>query len=164
MTHSSFVYTEIPDSLRVNGHELKVTPVLTNIYPYNRIHAPSSTLNSSVVDMTHWAKSNLNHGKYKKQQILSDTSYNLLWKNTVNIPGKPNVGLSWFIENYKGLETISHGGGDTGFSSFLLLVPEKNISIELASNYDFREARQIAYGMLDIVLAKSEKNVQHEKK
>lgn len=50
---SSFIYPEIPDSLRVSGHLWAAKPIVSKIYPYNRIHAPSSTLNSSVLEMTH---------------------------------------------------------------------------------------------------------------
>jgi CubicO group peptidase (beta-lactamase class C family) len=153
MKHTSFIYPEIPDSLRVKGHLSATKPVLSNVYPYNRIHAPSSTLNSNVIEMTHYAIANLNRGKYKDIQILSDSSYNLLWTNSVNIEGKPRVGVSWFLNEYKGLKTASHSGGDTGFSSYLLLVPEKNISVMIACNYELTfNPKDIAHAILDILL------------
>lgn len=153
MKHTSFIYPEIPDSLRVKGHLSATKPVLSNVYPYNRIHAPSSTLNSNVIEMTHYALANLNRGKYKDIEILSDSSYNLLWTNSVNIEGKPRVGVSWFLNEYKGLKTASHSGGDTGFSSYLLLVPEKNISVMIACNYELTfNPKDIVHAVLDILL------------
>ena len=97
MTNSSFIYPEIPDSLRVSGHLWAGKPIVSKIYPYNKIHAPSSTLNSNVLEMTHYAMANLHRGKYKNVQILADSSYNLLWTNSVNLKDKPAVGVSWFL-------------------------------------------------------------------
>ena len=151
MEHSSFIYPEIPDSLRVSGHVWAARPIVSKVYPYNKIHAPSSTLNSNVLEMTHYAMANLHHGKYNGIQILSDSTYNLLWTNSVNLKGKPAVGVSWFLRKYKGLKTVSHGGGDTGFRSFLLLVPEKNISVMIACNYELCETGDVAYAVLDLL-------------
>jgi CubicO group peptidase (beta-lactamase class C family) len=158
MNFTSFIYPEIPDSLRVKGHLSAITPVLSKVYPYNRIHAPSSTLNSNVIEMTHYALANLNRGKYKDLQILSDSSYNLLWTNSVNIEGKPKVGVSWFLKEYNGLKTVFHSGGDTGFRSILLLVPEKNISVMIACNYELTSigTNDIGHAVLDILLGEKQ--------
>jgi CubicO group peptidase (beta-lactamase class C family) len=160
MDRSSFIYPEIPDSLRVSGHVWAGRPIVSNVYPYNRIHAPSSTLNSNVIDMTHYAMANLNRGKYKNVQILSDTTYDLLWTNSVNLKDKPNVGAGWFLDQYKGLKAIRHSGGDTGFRSFLLLVPEKNIAVMLVSNYEMCPTNDIAYAVLDMLLGEKPKEMK----
>lgn len=152
MEHSSFIYPEIPDSLSVTGHMWAAKPVVSPVYPYNKIHAPSSTLNSSVLEMTHYAMANLHRGQYKGTQLLSDSSYDLLWTNSVNLKDKPAIGAGWFLNAHKGLKTVSHGGGDTGFRSFLLLVPEKNISVMLACNYELCPSREIAHAVLDLLL------------
>src|SRR5688572_1534080 len=49
MKVSSFLYAEIPDALKVSGHQWAGQPVVIKHYPYNRMHGPSSTLNSNVV-------------------------------------------------------------------------------------------------------------------
>ena len=160
MKYTSFLYPEIPDSLRVKGHLSAAKPVVSKVYPYNRIHAPSSTLNSNVIEMTHYALANLNRGKYKDIQILSESSYDLLWTNSVKIEGKPKVGVSWFLNEYKGLKTASHGGGDTGFRSILLLVPEKNISVMIACNYELNSigTSDIGHAVLDLLLGENQDN------
>ena len=152
MNTSSFFYNEIPDSLRVNGHVWVAKPMTSDVYPYNRMHAPSSTLNSNVVEMSHYALAHLNRGEYKGNRILSDSSYNLLWTNSVNLEGKAKVGISWFIEDRHGVKMVSHSGGDTGFRSYFLLVPEKNIAVMMVSNYEAFRPIDFAYGVLDIIL------------
>lgn len=152
MTTTSFIYPDIPDSLRVSGHVWAAGPEVSDVYPYNRIHAPSSTLNSSVLEMTHYAMAHLHHGEYNGNRILSDSSYNLLWSNSVSVEDGPEVGVSWFLEERNGTRLVSHAGGDTGFRSFLLLVPDKNISIEIASNYEFTRTGDLGRFLLDIVM------------
>lgn len=154
MKNSSFFYAAIPDVLRVKGHIWKGKPMVSEVYPYNRIHSPSSTLNSNVLDMTHYAIAHLNRGKYKENRILADASYHLLWTNSVNVADKtqPQVGLSWFLKNKDGLTIVYHTGSDTGFKSFFLLAPEKNISISVVSNYEETETDKFAYAVLDYLL------------
>jgi hypothetical protein len=116
------------------------------------MHAPSSTLNSNVVEMSHYAIAHLHRGEYKGKRILSDSSYNLLWTNSVKLEGKPKVGISWFIEDRHGVKTVSHSGGDTGFRSYFLLVPERSIAVMMACNYEAFRPVDFAYGVLDIML------------
>lgn len=162
MQHSSFIYPEIPDSLRVKGHLWAAKPIVSKVYPYNKIHAPSSTLNSNVLEMINYAVANLHRGKYKDIQILSDSSYNSLWTNSVNLKAKPAVGVSWFLNEHKGLKTVSHGGSDTGFRSFLLLVPEKNISVMVACNYELCRSSDIAHAVLDILLGEEPAEIKRQ--
>jgi CubicO group peptidase (beta-lactamase class C family) len=162
MTNSSFIYPEIPDSLRVSGHQWAGKPIVSKIYPYNKIHAPSSTLNSNVLEMTHYAMANLHRGKYKDAQILAASSYDLLWTNSVNLKDKPAVGVSWFLAEHRGIKTMSHSGGDTGFRSFLLLVPEQNISVMVASNYELCRTGDIAHAVLDLLLGEEPEELKRQ--
>lgn len=162
MEHSSFIYLEIPDSLRVSGHVWAAGPIASKVYPYNKIHAPSSTLNSNVLEMTHYAMANLHHGVYGDNQILSDSSYHLLWTNSVYLKDKPAVGVGWFLNEYKGLKIVSHSGGDTGFRSFLLLVPDKNISVMVACNYELAQTGDIAHGVLDLLIGQEPADIKRQ--
>ena len=160
MQHSSFVYPEIPDSLRTTGHVWAAKPIVSKVYPYNRIHAPSSTMNSNVLEMTHYAMANLHRGEYNGVRILADSTYNLLWTNSVNMKDKPAIGVSWFLDEHRGLKTAAHGGSDTGFKSYLLLVPEKNISVMLACNYELCQSRDVALAVLDLLLGEKPTDVK----
>lgn len=154
MNSASFLYNEIADSLRVSGHVWAGEPVVSKHYPYNRMHGPSSTLNSSVMELTHYALAHLHRGVYNGKRILADSTYDLWWTNSVNIEGKPKIGLAWWLNERHGLKTVSHTGGDTGFRSLFMLVPEKNISIMLVSNYEVIRTNEVGNAILDILLDK----------
>jgi len=72
----------------------------------------------------------------------------------VNIEGKPKIGVSWWLNDRDGVKTMSHAGGDTGFRSFFMLVPEKDISVMLVSNYEAIRTGDLANGILDVLLNK----------
>jgi CubicO group peptidase (beta-lactamase class C family) len=152
MNTTSFLYPEIPDSLRVSGHQWAGKPVVSKHYPYNRMHGPSSTLNSNVLEMTHYAFAHLHRGAYKDKRILADATYDLLWTNSVDMEGKSEIGLAWWLGERNGVKMMSHSGGDTGFRSFFMLVPEKHISIMLVGNYELLRTYDLAASLLDILM------------
>ena len=147
MIDSSFLYPQIDDMLRTTGHVGDPAKV-SAVYPYNRRHAPSSTLNSSVAEMTRWMLVNLNLGELEGRRILQEESYNLLWTSTTD----HTIGLSWFLhEDDAGLEVL-HGGSDLGFRSYIVLLPEEGIGIVLASNWQLTDAEEFVFGILDLIL------------
>jgi CubicO group peptidase (beta-lactamase class C family) len=148
MVNSSFMYPEIDVSLRTTGHAGKPAKV-SAVYPYNRRHAPSSTLNSSVAEMTRWMLVNLNRGELDGRRILREESYDLLWTSTTD----HTIGLSWFIHEEPGIWEVSHGGSDLGFRSYIMLSPNDGIGIVMASNWHFTDAdNEIVYDIMDLVL------------
>lgn len=152
MRRSSFMYSEIPVELRTTGHvgdPARPTPV----YPYNRRHAPSSTLNSNVVEMARWVLANLHRGALDGRRILDESSHALMWTPSTPVPDSPEVGLSWFLGEHRGTRAVRHGGQDTGFSSYLELAPEKGIGIVLASNWDKTDTGILVQELLDLCLS-----------
>lgn len=135
MHESSFFQPEIKKSLRTNPHTGK-PPVVSAIYPYNRMHAPSSTLNTNVLELSHWAIANMYGGVYKGKAILTYRTHSMMMTPTflIDSANKTSIGLSWFINSYKGLTTVEHGGSDLGYRSYLTLIPEKKSSIVLLCN------------------------------
>lgn len=151
MSFEDYVQKNILTPLKMKGStllkkkaepELLTTPhvkeegkvVVSKVYPYNRMHAPSSTLISSVLDMSRWAMANLNRGELEGKRILKESTYDIMWTKGKN--GTLPVGISWFIGKHGDMKTVSHSGGDTGYRSFVMLLPEKSLGIVLAINYD----------------------------
>jgi CubicO group peptidase (beta-lactamase class C family) len=105
-------------------------------YPYNRTHAPSSTLHSNVVDMCQWAIANLARGE-GEHRILEPSSYDTFW-TPIAAAGRGDFGqdiaLGWFLGEYCGRQLIGHTGSDTGFRSSFYMVPEETLAIVLLCN------------------------------
>ena len=157
MDNSSFNYLEIDRALRTTGHVGHPAKV-SDVYPYNPRHAPSSTLNSSVTQMIRWMLVNLNRGELDGHRILDAASYEHLWKpSTKKSQQGFQIGLSWFLGEYHGHRTVFHEGGDTGFRSFLLLLPDDGIGIVLASNWEQTDTGILARGILDLILASDDR-------
>lgn len=159
MKESSFLNKDINKSLLASPHCLslkdKFEIKVSEIFPYNRRHAPSSTLCSNIVEMFNWALVNLNRGMINGVRILKEESYLELftphaesgWGSYYN-----HVGLSWFMGDYKGTKIITHSGCDTGFESNLLLLPDKEIGLVLMTNCDFIGLDTLTEALLDIIL------------
>lgn len=152
MKESDFLYEHIKKELRTSPHIWESGVVVSDVYPYNRIHAPSGTLNSNVIEMAKWMEANLNHGELDGTRILKEESYRLLWQPSVRLSEKSSMGLGWVLSEYRGFSTVSHSGDDPGYSCDLKLFPEKKIGIILASNYTSVPISSILDGVADILL------------
>lgn len=52
-----------------------------------------------------------------------------------------SVGISWFLEQKDGHIVVSHGGGDDGFITSLVLIPDRQMAFIAMSNSDRPSAR-----------------------
>jgi CubicO group peptidase (beta-lactamase class C family) len=152
MKESNFLYEHTKKELRTSPHIWNSGVVVSDVYPYNRPHAPSGTLNSNVIEMIKWAEANLNHGELNGTRILNEQSCNLLWQPSVHLSERTSIGLGWVLSEHRGFSTISHSGDDLGYSSDLKLIPEKKIGIIMASNYMSTPISSLLEGTADILL------------
>lgn len=130
MSNSDFRHFLIPDSLLAYPHSKawltnRVKP--REIYPYTREHAPSSTLNASATDLSKWMILFMNEPKEYSKLITPSTELH------------PHIGLGFQIYSFDSYKTIGHYGGDKGFRSLLLMIPEKQIGIVILGNSDYNE-------------------------
>ena len=123
---------------------------VSKVFPYNRMHSPSSTLYSNVLEMSRWAIANLNRGELDGKRILKAATYDVMWRPA----GEqfPQIGISWFLNKYREQSVVTHSGGDTGFVSNLVLLPEKKIAVVMMSNYDRAPLRVITNAALDVAM------------
>lgn len=144
MENSTFMKPEVLDELATSPH-IKVfgTKKVSDIYPYNRVHAPSSTLNSNVEDMLRYAITYLNRGTYNGTKVFEGTSYGLITTKQRRLDERRDIGLSWFISasswrHPNDRERLSHSGGDRGYSSWLGILPKKSWAMITLYNCDWR--------------------------
>lgn len=154
MARSSFLLSDIKPAWRTSPHT-GVPLQIGSVYPYNRMHAPSSTLNTNVIDLSHWLIANLNQGVYKTERILSEASVAQMQTATFSIDSASGraMGLSWFIYPYRGVTLIHHDGADDGYVSTLYLIPSRQIGFVILFNSDEVDSYHIKNRVLDLLLA-----------
>ena len=139
MNSSSFLLSDISKELLSSPHiknsENEVT--VSKVYPYNRKHAPSSCLHSSIEDMLKFALTNLNKGKYNGKQIFSEKSYDLLTTPQVRENKIFKFGLGWTIAPFRNTQRIEFTGRDIGFNTVIMMIPESSFAIVILTNGDF---------------------------
>ena len=155
MKSSTFLKTEVPPEHATAPHIVLPPTGVSSEYPYNRAHAPSSTLHSSAAELCSWALMNLNHGELHGQRVLQTTSFEQLWhpfKQTGPKYPDEAVGLSWFIDTYRGHQRIRHDGVDTGFQSDLVILPDQAIAVTVLTNTIPAPTNMITDALVDILL------------
>ena len=155
MNSSTFLKMEVDPEHATTPHILLPPTIVSPEYPYNRAHAPSSTLHSSAWELCAWALMNLSRGNLKSRRILPTASYEQLWHPyKATGPGHPDefAGLSWFIDTYRGRRRIRHDGEDVGFQSDMMLLPDQSLAVVVLANTLPAPVARVAETILDHLL------------
>lgn len=115
---------------RVAGHQMGEDGIYAPA-PYLSMSGPyaAGALASTVDDLRRWNEALL-AGK-----LISRASLEKAWTPyTLNDGKKSNYGFGWGIGQYAGQRLISHNGGIHGFTTSMLLFPEKQLTIAVLSN------------------------------
>jgi len=138
---------------------------------------------SSVNDMTHWLKAQLNKGVYShadknEQRLFSEQQSRAMWQARTLLPVSDAAtkndkthfsayGLGWFLNDYHGVKIIHHSGGILGMVSKVVLVPEADLAMVILTNQQSGYAFNAIYRqILQQYLELGEKNwvaYYHEK-
>jgi CubicO group peptidase (beta-lactamase class C family) len=156
MADSTMLVEQTDPALMTWGHELDGAgkPFPSAFYPYNRAHTPSSNLHSNVRDMAKWAIANLDGGT----GILTPPAHDRMWTAQRDItPDGPDarrqaIGLSWFLGKHRGRRIVSHGGGDTGYITDLVMIPEGRKAVVWMANVDYIGQPPVTRAALDTLL------------
>jgi CubicO group peptidase (beta-lactamase class C family) len=110
----------------------------TKRLPYREITqvAPAGSINSSARDMAEWVRFILNGGTVNGKRLVSENGFNEWLKPQMKISpdGKTSYGLGWFLQDWKGLRVVQHGGNIDGFNSMVAMIPEKKLGFVLLTN------------------------------
>ncbi len=151
MYYSDFRYFKVPDSIKTAPHSKRLLTRKVyerKNYPYTREHAPSSTLNSSAKDLSKWMISFLkaieNEKPYPNFSIMIEPSVSY-----------PYMGLGFQLSKIDSKATIGHYGGDKGYRSYLLMIPEEKMGMVLLANCDYNEdfRQEIIHPIAKVILA-----------
>jgi len=100
------------------------------------------TVNSTINDMTKWVQLNLNKGMFGGVQIVSEKTMKTIHTPVAvqrafsPIPEIPmlSYALGWGVRTYRGNLNITHSGGIDGFSTYISMLPDKNVGIAILTN------------------------------
>lgn len=107
--------------------------------------APAGALWSNVLDMAQFAITNLNEGVAPGgERVVSAENLAVTWEPQVEISADASYGLGWIIEDYKGLQVLSHAGNTLGFTSELAFIPEADLGIAILTNQQAAPLNSIA--------------------
>ncbi|MET0466445.1 MAG: serine hydrolase domain-containing protein [Chitinophagaceae bacterium] len=147
MRSSSFLLPDITGERRAAPHEfddaLQLSPAA--VYPYNRIHAPSSTLHANLLDMIQWASVWLNKGAGKDGSVLQASTWKEMLIPQRRVSDEYQVCISWFETMIEGHKVYFHSGGDTGFRTFVGFAPSDNTAVILMGNNDLFDGAQAGF-------------------
>lgn len=139
LSNSSFDYTKIDPSRRSSPHVMeKIKVSVSDTYPFNREHSPSSTLNSCTYDMCQWMlellriyhdTTNSYKGVVKHETLMN------MWR----LKESEFMGLTWFLKGSPLGLCAAHGGGDHGYSSVLAIFPEQDVGMIILINGHYPE-------------------------
>jgi CubicO group peptidase (beta-lactamase class C family) len=154
MKSSTLLYDGVARRTWAAGHTGPARGAMTVIphYPYNRAHAPSSTLHSNVADMSRWMLAMLNGGELDGRRILRQASLDEMWMPTVEAR-EGRIGLAWLTVSVQGEDLIWHGGGDTGFRARLMLLPARRSGVIVLANSDRVNTNRLAQIALGAAMA-----------
>ncbi|WP_454058962.1 serine hydrolase domain-containing protein [Elizabethkingia ursingii] len=115
--------------------------------PVGQAEYGSSNIYTSLNDYCKWAANFLN------PTVGNREAYDQMQKNTLqNISKEVQYGLGLQSEKYKGLDIVFHGGGTSGYRSYILHVPSQKFSIVFLSNRSGFEGLLMAYQLVDLYL------------
>jgi len=144
MQHTTFLKDQVPLKLQAFPHVIDTRNFhhrVSSIYPYNRIHAASSTLHSNLLDMGKYAIATLK-GYHQDNQVLTKASYQALWTEE----------LGWPTGSFRKHKTVWSSGSDIGFQSYFILLPEDSLGVIVLSNCERLPCQALAKDILDILL------------
>lgn len=161
------------DSLGNFASPHKPTPEKVSPIPWYNwdTMAAAGGIISSANDMAKWIRVQLDHGRIDdSRRLFSEASSRRMWSPHTIIPFSESAqkrsptthfrayGLGWNLADYKGRQTVSHGGGYDGMYSQVLLVPEENLGIVVLTNSMTGISPALANTIMDEFLGGAETN------
>lgn len=72
----------------------------------------------------------------------------------------PHIGLGFQLYDFESYKAVGHFGGDKGFRSFLMMIPEENIGLVVLGNSDYEEdyRQEIIYPIAKLMITENKRH------
>jgi len=142
MDASSFNYDTTPPAENYAwGHppiygEGSISDLKPYFVPMIRESAASGAIRSTVTDMLKYARFQLDGKDASGNQLLSKKALDYAHAPAVEAETGDFTGLTWFVHDYDGVISPSHGGNWPGTRSFLQLIPDHDFAVVVLVHSD----------------------------
>lgn len=97
--------------------------------------APSGGVWSNVDDLITYLQMELERGVAPDgTRVVSAENLGETWESQIAVSAESSYGLGWFVDQYKGLPLIQHGGNTLGFTSDAAFLPGAGLGIVVLAN------------------------------
>jgi len=97
--------------------------------------APAGSHWSTARDMARYLQTELALGVAPEgTRVVSERNLRTTWEPQVPVDAETDYGLGWFVEDYRGLTLVNHGGNTLGFTSDLAFLPDKDLGVVVLTN------------------------------
>jgi CubicO group peptidase (beta-lactamase class C family) len=108
--------------------------------PLNYANVGATSLFTTAPDLARWLDN------FRDPKLGGHAAVDLLQEQAVLSNGKKvDYALGVSVGSYRGLKTLSHGGGDAGYRSFVVWFPELRLGIAVAGNASNFDSGGTAY-------------------
>jgi CubicO group peptidase (beta-lactamase class C family) len=111
------------------------------------VNVGSTGINSTAADLARWSQN------FESPKVGNAKLFQRMSERTKLVDGTLlGYALGQEFRTYRGLNIVFHGGGDAGYRSYLIRVPEKKLTVVVLSNSREFFPHDLAYGALDACL------------
>jgi CubicO group peptidase (beta-lactamase class C family) len=98
---------------------------------------PASSVNSTAADMARFVIAHLQNGRLGKARIMSERgARDMHRQHATGHPRLPGFAYGFYEDDYQGLRMIEHGGNMAGFSSLMVLLPERDAGFFMVNHHE----------------------------
>ena len=137
MTRTSFLYANLDTNNIAMPYSYQGGQYYPLGYPSTCIY-PSSTLKSSLLDLTRFLMMFMQYGELDSVRILDSTTVALMRTIQDTITFFPNayIGITWwcYISTYSGRWILGHTGGWFGTAASMMFCPDENSGFVIITN------------------------------
>ena len=115
--------------------------------PLNYANVGATSLFTTAPDLVRWLDN------FREPKVGGRAALERLQEPAVLADGKKiDYALGLSLGNYRGLKTVSHGGGDAGYRSFVLWFPDRELGIAVVSGLASFDSSAIAHKVAEVFL------------
>jgi len=115
---------------------------------YHLLTAGDGGTFSTAEDLAHWDRA-----LYTEKLVKAATLRQAFTSGKLNNGKECGYGFGWSVGTFRGLRTVSHGGGLGGFRTFILRFPDQQLSVIVLSNNGTFNSGATSYQIAEIYLS-----------